>query len=100
MRKTFLIAAALLVAVVSCTNRQEEHENPFFAEWKTPFGVPPFDQIQNKHYLPAIDSGIALARAEVAVITSSKEAPTFANTIVPYDRGGQLLNKVAYVFYA
>ena len=100
MRNTFLIAAALLMAVVSCTSRQKEHENPFFTEWKTPFGVPPFDQIRNKHYLPAIDSGIALARAEVAVITATKEAPTFANTIVPYDRGGQLLNKVAYVFYA
>jgi peptidyl-dipeptidase Dcp len=100
MRKTFLIAAAMLLAVVSCTSRQKVHENPFFAEWKTPFGVPPFDQIQNKHYLPAIDSGIALARAEVAVITATKEAPTFANTIVPYDRVGQLLNKVAYVFYA
>ncbi len=100
MRKNFLIAAALLMAVVSCTNRQKEHGNPFFAEWKTPFGVPPFDQIQNKHYLPAIDSGIALARAEVAAVTATGEAPTFANTVVPYDRAGQLLNKVAYVFYA
>ncbi len=100
MRKTFLLSAALLMAVASCTTRQKEQGNPFFAEWKTPFGVPPFDQIQNEHYIPAIDSGIALARAEVAAITATEEAPTFANTIVPYDRGGQLLNRVSYVFYS
>lgn len=100
MRKIFLLAAALLMAVVSCTTRQKEQGNPFFTEWKTPFGVPPFDQILNEHYLPAIDSGITLARAEVAAITATGETPTFANTIVPYDRGGQLLNKVAYVFYS
>jgi len=100
MRKTFLLAAALLMAVISCTTRQKEQGNPFFAEWKTPFSVPPFDQIQNEHFLPAIDSGIALARAEMAAITATEETPTFANTIVPYDRGGQLLNKVAYVFYS
>ena len=100
MKKILLVAAALLAAVASCTTKQKEPANPFFADWKTPFGVPPFDQIKNEHYLPAIDSGIALARAEVAAITAKEEAPTFANTIVPYDRGGQLLNKVAYVFYS
>ncbi|MCK7535846.1 MAG: hypothetical protein MZV63_35105 [Marinilabiliales bacterium] len=31
----------------------------------------------------------------MAAITSGTEAPTFANTVAAYDRGGQLLNKVA-----
>ena len=100
MKKTFLFASVVLMAVMSCTTGKMDQGNPFFAEWKTPFGVPPFDQIRNDHYLPAIDSGITLARAEMAAITASQEAPTFANTIVPYDRAGQLLNKVAYVFYS
>ena len=100
MKKTFLFASVVLMAVMSCTTAKMDQGNPFFAEWKTPFGVPPFDQIRNDHYLPAIDSGITLARAEMAAITASQEAPTFANTIVPYDRAGQLLNKVAYVFYS
>ncbi len=100
MRKIIFICAALLMAVVSCTTNKKEAGNPFFTDWKTPFGVPPFDQIRNEHYLPAIDSGIAIARAEMASITASEEAPTFANTIEPYDRAGQLLNKVSYVFYS
>ncbi len=100
MKKFIFLVAAALIAVTSCTTEKKDQGNPFFTEWKTPFGVPPFDQIKNEHYLPAIDSAIALARAEMAAIASSEETPTFANTIAPYDRGGQLLNKVAYVFYS
>ena len=89
-----------IVAVVSCTTQKKEPVNPFFTEWQTPFGVPPFDQIKNENYMPAADSAITLAKAEINAITASTEAPTFKNTIAAYDRGGQLLNKVASVFYA
>ena len=89
-----------IVAVVSCTTQKKEPVNPFFTEWQTPFGVPPFDQIKNENYMPAADSAINLAKAEINAITASTEAPTFKNTIAAYDRGGQLLNKVAFVFYA
>jgi peptidyl-dipeptidase Dcp len=91
---------AVTVAAVSCTSSKKGQENPFFTEWKTPFGVPPFDQIENEHYMPAIDSGIALARTEIEAITASEDAPTFVNTVASYDRAGELLNKVAYVFYS
>lgn len=91
---------AALIAAVSCTTEKKEHVNPFFAEWKTPFGVPPFEQIKNEDYLPAIDSAIALARTEIEAITSNAAEPAFANTIAAYDLAGQLLNKVAYVFYS
>ena len=91
---------AVALAAVSCNREKKGSGNPFFSEWSTPFGVPPFEQIDNKHYMPAVDSGIAVARSEIGAITSSAEAPTFANTIAVYDRSGELLNRVAYVFYS
>ena len=91
---------AVAVAAVSCNTEKKEQGNPFFAEWKTPFGVPPFDKITNEDYLPAIDSGIVLARLNIAEITSSEEAPTFANTIAKFDRADELLTKAAGVFYS
>lgn len=93
-----MIATAMLA--VSCKTTVKEQGNPFFAEWETPFGVPPFEQIENEHYLPAVDSGIALARVQLAEITGNTEAPTFANTVVKLDRSDELLSKVAYVFYS
>lgn len=100
MKRAFILMMAVALAAVSCNTQTKEQGNPFFAEWKTPFGVPPFDQIQNEHYLPAIDSGIALARLQIAEITANAESPTFANTVVQYDRVGELMSKVAYVFYS
>lgn len=91
---------AVAAVAVSCNTEKKEQGNPFFAEWKTPFGVPPFEQITNEDYLPAIDSGIVVARLNIAEITSSGEAPTFANTIAKFDRADELLSKVASVFYS
>ncbi len=72
--------------------------NPFFTEYTTPFGVPPFDQIRLEHYLPALDSGISVHEAEIAAITGNPEEATFGNTILPYDQSGELLRKVQGVF--
>ncbi len=100
MRRAFILIMAVALAAVSCNTQTKDQGNPFYAEWKTPFGVPPFDQIRNEHYLPAIDSGIALARLQIAEITANEDAPTFANTVAQYDRAGELMSKVAYVFYS
>lgn len=68
--------------------------NPFFAEWTRPFGVPPFGEIKEEHYLPAIREGIERQRREVAAVAGSRRAPTFANTIEALDASGELLAKV------
>lgn len=73
--------------------------NPFLSEYTTPFGVPPFDQIQNEHFAPAMDEGMLQQNAEVDAIVNNPEPPTFENTIAALDYSGSLLSKVAYVFY-
>ncbi|MEZ5018541.1 MAG: M3 family metallopeptidase [Bacteroidales bacterium] len=100
MKRIFIIMIAVVFAAVSCNTEKKEKGNPFFAEWDTPFGVPPFDRIENEHYLPAIDSGIVMARQSIAEITGTEEAPTFANTVAKFDRADEFLSKVAYVFYS
>ncbi len=73
-------------------------DNPFFQEWNTPFGVPPFDRIRDEHFLPAIKKGIEEQRREVRAIIDSQKAPTFRNTIEALDNSGELLEKVQSVF--
>ena len=82
------------MAAISCGRT-----NPFFEEWDTPYGTAPFDKIQNEDYMPAFLKGIEERRAEIKAITENPEAPTFENTIAAYDRCGELLGKVAGVFY-
>ncbi len=72
--------------------------NPLLEEWRTPFGVPPFDKIKDEHILPAFQEGMKRQREEVAAIAASKEAPTFANTVAALERSGGLLDRVDSVF--
>ncbi|MEG2099011.1 MAG: M3 family metallopeptidase [Mucinivorans sp.] len=87
---TTLLASAALAAMAS---------NPFFEPWTTPHGVPPFSQIKNEHYMPAIKQGIDLQKAEIAAIVANPAAPTFENTILAYDNSGADLEKVGFVFF-
>ena len=72
--------------------------NPFFADWKTPHGVPPFAQIKEEHFLPAFREGMARQKAEVAAIADAAAAPTFANTVEALERTGAFLERVGLVF--
>jgi peptidyl-dipeptidase Dcp len=74
--------------------------NPFAAESTLPFHAPPFDKIKNEHFQPAIEAGMREQLAEMNKIAAQKDAPTFANTIEPMERSGQLLNRVGAVFGA
>lgn len=74
-------------------------ENPFFTEYNTPFGVPPFGEIKNEHFLPAIEKGIEEQTAEIAAIVSNPDPADFENTIAAYDYSGELIRKVTGVFY-
>jgi len=74
-------------------------DNPFFEAWTTPFGLPPFDRIRPEHFPPAFDKAMAEHSAEIAAITGSAAAPTFANTIEALERSGRLLDRVSRVFF-
>jgi peptidyl-dipeptidase Dcp len=88
----------LITGVLTMISAQ--NSNPFFEEWNTPFGTPPFDKIKNEHYLPAFKAGIEEQNKEIEAIVNNSEAPTFENTIEELEYSGSLLTKVSRVFFA
>jgi peptidyl-dipeptidase Dcp len=74
-------------------------QNPFFVEYNTPYGTPPFDKIKNEHFEPAFDKGIKEHEIEINTIISNTALPTFENTVEAYEKSGLLLSKVSSVFY-
>ncbi|MFO7587930.1 MAG: M3 family metallopeptidase [Gemmatimonadota bacterium] len=98
----FPTVALLTLSAVSCADRSEPGvgDNPLLTGWDTPFGVPPFDRIENAHFLPAFREAMRRHRAEIDAITTDSGAPTFANTLEAMERAGHDLNRVASVFYA
>ena len=74
-------------------------KNPFLQEWDTPYGIPPFDKITLADYIPAVKAGIEQQEKELEAILSNPEAPTFKNTIDPYEQSGEILEKVTGVLF-
>ena len=95
MKRFLLIVSSAIMLMSACTTTQE---NPFFVEWNTPFGSPPFDKIHEDHYLPAYQEGIRQHAAEIDAIVNNSEEPTFENTIVAFDQSGALLRRISPVF--
>jgi peptidyl-dipeptidase Dcp len=97
MRSASLLAA--LMTLPAFTADPTMAANPLFAEWKTPFAVPPFADLREEHFLPAFQEGMARQAAEIQAIAEAQEAPTFPNTIVALDLSGQFLDRVGSVFF-
>ncbi|HLW07893.1 MAG TPA: M3 family metallopeptidase, partial [Marinilabiliaceae bacterium] len=98
MKHSILLLVMALVTTAGCVSSKES-DNPFLSEYKTPFGVPPFDEIKVQHYQPAIEAGIQEQNREIEQIISNEEPASFENTILAYDQSGRLLNKTTLVFY-
>ncbi len=65
----------------------------------SPFEEAPFSEIKSEHFKPAIESGIAEARAEIEGITANSEEATFENTIETLDFTGRHLQRVSSIFF-
>ena len=98
--KQLFIPMVVMCLMTSCVTQEKKSTemNPFLEAYNTPFQVPPFDKIFNKHYLPAFEEGIKQHDAEIKIITDSDKAPDFANTIEALDYSGSLLTRVNRVF--
>lgn len=84
----------LSVAAASCSRN-----NPFLEEWNTPYGIPPFDEIQLSDYIPAVTAGIEQQKKELDAILANPDAPTFDNTVAAYEYSGEILTKVSLVLF-
>jgi peptidyl-dipeptidase Dcp len=73
--------------------------NPFLQTWKTPFEVPPFNDITPEHIGPALDRAFEDHLAEIETIAANADPVTFENTIDALELAGSLLTKTASVFY-
>lgn len=77
-----------------------QESNPFFTESPLYMQYPQFDKIEDSHYKPAFERGMQEHLLEIDAIVNQEEAPTLDNTLIPMEKSGQLLNRVARVFFS
>ncbi len=91
-----------IILTTACQNnkpKEEMNTNPFFTEWTTPHGVPPFDKITEEHFMPAFNQAIENQNKEIDAIVNNTKPATFGNTIEALDKSGNDLRKVGGVFF-
>lgn len=93
MKKISLFIALFMMYTMT------EAGNPFFSKYNTPHQTAPFNKIKEAHYEPAFEKGMKDQINEIDQIVNNKAAATFENTIVAYERSGELLSRVASVFF-
>ena len=99
MEKILVALTVLFCGTLALTAAPTKSTNPFFQEFKTPFGVPPFEKIKVEHYMPAFRAGIEENQREVKAIAENTAPATFANTLEPLEKSGALLKRVTSVFF-
>lgn len=98
MKIPSIFIACAAMSVISA--QAQTSDNPFLSPYPDKYEIPPFEQIQPAHYLPALEAGIAEQNAAIKAITDNADAPTFDNTILALENSSPTLEKVAYVFFA
>lgn len=73
--------------------------NPLLQDWTGPHALPPFAEIADDHFAPALDQGMEEGRAAIQEIAENPEVPSFENTIEALELADKTLDRVAGVFY-
>ncbi len=74
---------------------ENQHNNPLLK----PFVLPPFRDIKDSDFEPAMIAGIEAAEKDVEAITGNASEPDFNNTIAALDKSGEMLDRVESVFF-
>jgi peptidyl-dipeptidase Dcp len=84
--------------LLSVNTFANEEENILLSKWETELEMPPFEDILVTDYIPAFDAAAAMQNDKIEGIIANPEAPTFANTIEPYERSRSELYRVLRAF--
>ncbi len=80
--------------------KEQLRDNPLCNPYNTPFDAVPYDRIELHHFLPAVTEGIRRETEAIDKICKNPDAPTFHNTIVEFERAGDMLSNILYAFEA
>lgn len=103
MKHKFFLTSALALGLGLATffpmKADTAQQNPFLTPYTTVYEIPPFEQIKNEHFEPAVRAGLEEQKANLAKIIDNPAAPTFENTIMPLENLNPILDRVQGLFF-
>lgn len=92
-------ASSTVLAAAAQETAAQAIANPLLADWETPYQAPPFDLIEDSHFIPAFEIAFARHAEEIAAIAGNPDAPTFENTLLAMETSGRDLSRISSVFF-
>ena len=79
--------------------KNSHSQNPFFKPFKGFDQSIPFDKIQAKHYKPALEQAIKIAKSRIQKIKQDSDPITFQNTIEALETSTEEMHLICNVFF-
>ena len=94
MKRLFLLltAVAFTLSNLSVNAQTKDASNPLLQKWNAPYEIPPFENVKPEHYIPAFKYAMAEHNKEIEAIVNNKKPATFENTILAYEKAGELFH--------
>ncbi len=73
--------------------------NPLLTPFNTPFELPPFEEINEDHYVESVDKALEKSRAEINAIVENTDKPTFSNVVEALENSGELLKRNTSILF-
>lgn len=93
MKKLILTSLTALSIMTYTANAEAGGNNPLITGTDAPYGTMPFSKLTAADMEEAVLEGIKLQNQEIDAIVNQRSVPTFENTIVAFDRSGEVLNR-------
>ncbi|MCO7188084.1 MULTISPECIES: M3 family metallopeptidase [unclassified Pseudoalteromonas] len=112
MKKLLALAVSSALLVTACTGGDRTsglqkgaasatvtEGNPLQVSSTLQYQSPDFNTINDAHFAPAFEQGMAEQMTEVNAIISQTDPASFSNTIVALERSGELLKRTQAIFF-
>lgn len=93
MMKFFVTSLTALSILSFAADSVGAKTNPLIAGSNLPYGTMPFSKLTAHDYEEGVMEGIKVQNEEISAIVKQRSVPTFENTIVAFDRSGEILNR-------
>lgn len=97
--KSLFFGLLLSSSMAVAQNTSNMSSNPLLQPFDTPHQTAPYDKIKPEHFLPALKEAMAQGKKEIDAIVNNKAKPTFENTIIALEQGGENVGKVSSILF-
>lgn len=102
-KQVLLVTMATSLCMGSCTkgtSNDGSGDNVLLESSSIFLEAPDFDKIKTEYYIPAFKEAMKEQSKKIDSIVNNKDIPTFENTILAFEKSGDMLERVSNIFFS